>query len=327
MVYNQFNFKELKNLYFNMYRIRLVEEEIAIRYSEQEMRCPVHLSTGQESAAVGVTHCLKKSDTVYSSHRSHAHYLARNGNLKSMISEIYGKSTGCVGGRGGSMHLYDLSVNFMTSIPIIGSSIPLAVGNALSNKIKKNKNICVSFFGDAAIEEGVLHECMNLAATQNLKVLFVCENNQYSIFTHLNERQPKDRSIGKIALAHNIFSKTIDCSDVRKVISGTNSALNHINKYSAPYFLVLNTYRWKEHCGPMNDDHLDYRDKFENEKWMKKKCAIKLLDKILEKKRKSWVSEKGKIKKQIITEIEAAFKYAKKSKLPSSRSSWRHIYA
>ena len=183
-----------------------------------------------------------------------------------MISEIYGKSTGCVGGRGGSMHLYDLSVNFMTSIPIIGSSIPLAVGNALSNKIKKNKNICVSFFGDAAIEEGVLHECMNLAATQNLKVLFVCENNQYSIFTHLNERQPKDRSIGKIALAHNIFSKTIDCSDVRKVISGTNSALNHINKYSAPYFLVLNTYRWKEHCGPMNDDHLDYRDKFENEK-------------------------------------------------------------
>ena len=140
---NTLNKKDLKNLFFNMSRIRLVEEEIANRYSEQQMRCPVHLSIGQESAAVGVSHYLKKSAKVYSNHRCHAHYLAKGGNLKAMISEIYGKKTGCIGGRGGSMHLSDLSVNFMTSIPIIGSSIPLAVGNALAEKIK-NKNAIIS---------------------------------------------------------------------------------------------------------------------------------------------------------------------------------------
>ena len=326
-MYSKLGYKELKSLFFRMYRIRLVEEEIAKRYSEQEMRCPIHLSTGQESAAVGTIYCLKKNDTAYSSHRSHAHYLAKGGDLKSMISEIYGKSTGCVGGRGGSMHLYDLSVNFMTSIPIIGSSIPMAVGNALSNKIKNKKNICVSFFGDAAIEEGVLHESMNLASTQNLKVLFVCENNQYSIFTHLNARQPKNRNIEKIACAHDIIYKTIDCFDIRKVIDETKNALSYIKKNSAPYFLVLNTYRWKEHCGPMNDDHLEYRDELENKKWMKTKCSIKLLSKLLEKKNKNWSVEKIKIEKKINKEINDAFDYAKKSKLPSSKDSWRHIYA
>ena len=317
----------LKKLFFSMYRIRLVEEEIAKRYSEQEMRCPVHLSIGQESTAVGVSYCLKKSDKVYSSHRSHAHYLAKNGNLKSMISEIYGKSTGCIGGRGGSMHLSDLSVNFMASIPIIGSSIPLAVGNALSEKIKKKKNISVSFFGDAAIEEGILHECMNFASIKNLKVLFVCENNQYSIFTHLNERQPKKRNIEKIASAHSIASKTIAASDVTQIVNGTQEALKYIKKNSAPFFLVLDTYRWKEHCGPMNDDHLNYRDKSENDKWIKKKCAIKSLDNILIKKSKYWPSEKIKIEKQIKKEIIIAFNFALKSKLPSSKDSWRHVYA
>ena len=321
------NINDLKSLYFSMYRIRLVEEEIAKRYSEEEMRCPVHLSIGQESTAVGVTFCLKKEDKVYSSHRSHAHYLAKGGNLKSMISEMYGKSTGCIGGRGGSMHLSDLSVNFMTSIPIIGSSIPLAVGNALSMKINKKKNISVSFFGDAAIEEGVLHECMNFASIKNLKVLFVCENNQYSIFTHLNERQPKERNIEKIAYAHNIASKTIDSSDVSQIVNATQEALKYIKKNSAPFFLVLDTYRWKEHCGPMNDDHLNYRNKLENDKWMKKKCAIKALNNILIKNNKNWPSVKNKIENQIKKEIRTAFNFALKSKLASSRDSWKHIYA
>lgn len=327
MTKNTLNNKELKNLFFNMIRIRLVEEEIANRYSEQQMRCPVHLSIGQESAAVGVSYYLKKSAKVYSNHRCHAHYLAKGGNLKAMISEIYGKETGCIGGRGGSMHLSDLSVNFMTSIPIIGSSIPLAVGNALAEKIKNKDNISVCFFGDAAVEEGVLHECMNLASIKKLKVLFVCENNQYSIFTHLNQRQPKERKIEKISFAHNVASKSIDCSDIRKVVSGSHYALKYINKNAAPFFLVLNTYRWKEHCGPANDDHLNYRDKMENKKWMEQKCAIKSLDSLISKLDNKWKEEKVKMKNKIKKEINEAFKFAIKSKLPTKQDSWRHIYA
>ena len=124
-------------------------------------------------SAVGVSYNLKKSAKVYSNHRCHAHYLAKGGNLKAMISEIYGKNRVYIAGRGGSMHLSDLSVNFMTSIPIIGSSIPLAVGNALAEKIKNKDNISVCFFGDAAVEEGVLHECMNLASIKKLKEFYL----------------------------------------------------------------------------------------------------------------------------------------------------------
>jgi len=321
------NIKELNNLFYKMYRIRLVEEQISIRYVDQQMRCPVHLSIGQESAAVGVSECLKKNDKVYSNHRCHAHYLAKGGNLKSMISEIYGKANGCLGGRGGSMHLSDLAVNFMTSIPIIGSSIPLAVGNALSEKIKRRHNVSVCFFGDSAIEEGVLHECMNFASLKKLKVLFVCENNQYSIFTHLNQRQPNNRAIEKISLAHNIDYKTVDCFDVKKVKDEALNALNKIHNNHSPYFLVLNTYRWKEHCGPANDDNLDYRDKLENEKWIEKKCSIKALDKFLIKHDSKWLEKKAKYENLIKEEIEEAFVHAINSKLPSKKDSWKSIYA
>ena len=327
MISNDVDLKELKKLYYKMYRIRLVEEEISTKYVEQQMRCPVHLSIGQESSAVGVSHYLKKDDKVYSNHRCHAHYLAKGGDLKSMICEIYGKANGCLGGRGGSMHLSDLSVNFMTSIPIIGSSVPLAVGNALSEKLKKKNNVSVCFFGDAAIEEGVLHECMNFASLKKLKVLFVCENNQFSIFTHLNQRQPKNRSIEKIALAHNIAYKTVDCFDVKKVIDATSKSLKYIQNNSSPYFLVLNTYRWKEHCGPSNDDHLNYRDKVETERWIKKKCSIKALDSFLKKHDNNWLETKEKYDNIIREEIEQAFMDAINSKLPSKKDSWKFIYA
>ena len=270
---------------------------------------------------------LKEGDKVYSNHRCHAHYLAKGGDLKSMICEIYGKENGCLGGRGGSMHLSDLSVNFMTSIPIIGSSVPLAVGNALSEKLKKKNNVSVCFFGDAAIEEGVLHECMNFASLKNLKVLFVCENNRFSIYTHLNQRQPMNRSIEKIALAHNISYKTVDSFDVKKVIDATSKSMEHIQNNSSPYFLVLNTYRWKEHCGPSNDDHLNYRDKVETERWVKKRCSIKALDTFLKKHDDNWLKTKKKYDNIIREEIEQAFMDAINSKLPKKKDSWKFIYA
>ena len=164
------------DIYKNMLRIRLVEEEIAKRYSEQNMRCPVHLSIGQEAIASGVMYNLNKEDKIYSTHRCHAHYLAKGGDLNKMISELHGKASGCCGGRGGSMHLFDDQAGIMSSLPIVGSVIPLAVGNALTFKLKKEKLVSAVFFGDGAIEEGVYHESANFAKIQSLPVLFICEN-------------------------------------------------------------------------------------------------------------------------------------------------------
>ena len=142
------NDKKKLELYYDMLRIRMVEEKIAELYPEQEMRCPVHLSIGQEATAVGVCAHLEPSDVVLSAHRAHAHYLAKGGNLRSMIAELYGKKTGCAEGNGGSMHLVDLSAGFFAAVPIVGSTIPIATGVAWAFKMKNQDNLTVVFLGD-----------------------------------------------------------------------------------------------------------------------------------------------------------------------------------
>ena len=243
------NSKRLKKLFNEMLRIRMVEEEIARRYSEQEMRCPTHLYIGQEAIASGVSMNLTLSDKVVSNHRSHGHYLAKGGSLKRMIAEIYGKSTGCSRGRGGSQHLIDLSVNFCGAIPIVGETIPLAVGMAWAAKMKGKNSIAVAFFGDAAVEEGVLYESLNFAALKKLPVLFVCENNLYSILTPMSERQP-DREIYSFARSFNIPANKGDGNDVMAVDKLANGAVQHIRAGKGPGFFEFVTYPQKEPLRP-----------------------------------------------------------------------------
>ena len=156
--------KKIIDLYHKMLWIREVENMIANEYSNQEMRCPVHLSIGQEAIAVGVCENLKKSDQILSAHRSHAHYLAKGGSLDAMIGEIYGKKIGCADGKGGSMHLIDLNVGMIAAVPIVGSTLPIAVGASWANKIKNNNKITCVFFGEGATEEGVFQESLDFAS-------------------------------------------------------------------------------------------------------------------------------------------------------------------
>ncbi len=151
------------DLWREMLRVRLIEEAIVEHYPEQEMRCPTHLSIGQEAAAVGVCHALHKSDWVFSGHRNHAHYLAKGGDLNRMIAEIYGKVTGCCGGKGGSMHLTDQEAGFLGATPIVGSTVPIAAGAAFTSQLRKEKRVVVIFLGDGAMETGVVHETLNFA--------------------------------------------------------------------------------------------------------------------------------------------------------------------
>ena len=312
-------------LYACMQRIRLVEEAISTRYVEQEMRCPVHLSIGQEAAAAGVCLALETRDKVFSTHRSHAHYLSKGGDLRKMLAEIYGKATGCIGGRGGSMHIMDLDVNMVASIPIVGSCIPLAVGSALADSLDGRDNVSIAYLGDASVEEGVFHESANFAKLRDLPVLFVCENNLYSVYTQLHERQP-DRPITSLAEAHGIPTYHCDGNDVEEVYCSTLNALKNARSNKGPSFLLLDTYRWLEHCGPNFDNDIGYRTEAEFRIWKNRDPVILYKKNLL---KKGILTEEGNVelKCEIQKEITAAFDFAKNSPYPDHSTAINHVYA
>jgi pyruvate dehydrogenase E1 component alpha subunit len=312
-------------LYACMQRIRLVEEEISKRYVEQEMRCPVHLSIGQEAAAAGVCLALENRDKVFSTHRSHAHYLSKGGNLKKMLAEIYGKVTGCIGGRGGSMHIMDLDVNMVASIPIVGSCIPLAVGSALADSLDGQDNVSIAYLGDASVEEGVFYESANFAKLRDLPVLFVCENNLYSVYTHLHERQP-DRPITSVAEAHGIPTFHCDGNNVEEVYRLAVNAIENARLNRGPSFLLLDTYRWLEHCGPNFDNHIGYRTEAEFRIW-KNRDPVLLYQNNLLKRGIITEEDKVELKNKIQKEITVAFEFAKSSPYPEHSTARNHVYA
>ena len=261
----------MKNkLFESMLRIRLVEESIANKYSEQKMRCPTHLSIGQEAIAVGVCANLTSQDQVLSTHRAHAHYLAKGGCLNSMMAEIYGKASGCSKGMGGSMHLIDTSVGFMGSTAIVANTIPVAVGLALEKKLTRKKSIACVFFGDGATEEGAFYESVNFAIIHSFPILFICENNLYSVYSGLEVRQPVDRKIYKMVRAMGISAQHGNGNDVEEVARKVKHAKTMILKSGGPQFLEFDTYRWREHCGPNFDNNIGYREESEFLKWKKK---------------------------------------------------------
>ena len=313
------------HLFREMLFIRLVEEAISVHYSAQEMRCPVHLSIGQEAVAVGVCQALYATDTIFSTHRCHAHYLAKGGDLRRMLAEIYGKAAGCCGGRGGSMHLNDPSVGMMLSVPIVASCIPLAVGSALCAKLDRTQVLSVAFLGDGSVEEGVFHESANFASLNKLPVIFVCENNQYSVYTNLNDRQPL-RPLTALADAHQMKSFSADGNDVDAVLSRMSEASGIARSGNGPVFLVFDTYRSREHCGPNYDNHLGYRTESEVAAWDNNDPVQRL---------KLTLFNLGAINDESLAEmtdkfkgeIDAAIQFAMSAPLPLPSQIADHVYA
>ena len=314
--------KLIKNLYTKLFRIRKTELEIARKYPEQKIRCPVHLSIGQESIPVGVCENLFKSDSVVSSHRSHAHYLSKGGNLKKMIAEIYGKESGCALGRGGSMHLIDLNVNLFASVPIVGSTIPIGVGRAWANKLNNTKNVVVIFIGDGATEEGVFFESIDFAKLHNLRILFVCEDNQFSVYSGKEKRQSKFRDISKITKSFGLRTIYLKDHDLLEVYHSSRKLIKYIRNKSQPCLLKVDTFRELEHCGPFNDDHLKYRN-IKNIKYWKKNCQVDKYKKILRKKK---ILNLETLEKKIKNEILNAFAFAENSKFPKKNLLKKFIY-
>tara|TARA_X000001036_G_scaffold87795_1_gene79854 strand:- start:9379 stop:10350 length:972 start_codon:yes stop_codon:yes gene_type:complete len=313
-------------LYYEMLRIREIEKTIAEKYNEWEMRCPVHLSIGQEAVAVGVCQNLKKNDEIVTAHRCHAHYLAKGGSLKSMISELYGKETGCAKGLGGSMHLIDLRAGVSAAVPIVGSTIPIGTGIAWANKIKKSGKIVAIFFGDGATEEGVFFESLDFAALHRLPVLFVCENNEYSVYSHISKRQSKKRNITSISESLGVKSLKLNGNSIEEVFLKSKDIINKMRKDSKPYLIELKTFRAVEHCGPNNDDNLNYRTKNYLNYW-EQKCPISNYEKFLKRNKLLSNYQLLKIKENIKKQISSAFDFAKKSKFPKKKLLKKYIYA
>lgn len=310
---------ELLEMYDLMLRIRLVEERIAARYGEDKMKCPVHLSIGQEAAAVGVCSHLTKEDIALSTHRCHAHYLAKGGDLNRMIAEMYGKETGCAHGRGGSMHLIDTSCGFYGTSAIVCGSLPLPVGVAFAFKQRHEPNISVAFFGDAAAEPGVFHECLNFAAYHKLPVLFVCEDNDYSTMTRRYERQSVP--IAPRAAGYGMPGVQVDGNDLLKVYATAGEAVERARSGNGPTLLVLETYRHREHVE--HNTGIMKRPEEELLFWRQRDPVLRYREEILAYG-VSWHDLEA-IDAQVFHDVDDAFRFAEESPLPKISEIMRDI--
>lgn len=318
--------QELKELYRSALRIRLVEQKIASEYSQAAMRCPVHLSIGQEIASAIVGLNQQMNDTAVSTHRAHAHYLAKGGDLYRMVAEIYGKVTGCCKGRGGSMHLIDLSVGFLGSSAIVGNSIPIGVGSGFAHRLENTDSLSFVFLGDGAIEEGSFYESVNFAAVRDLPVVFVCENNLYSVYTDLGPRQPLGRNISEMVRAIGVRAHKIDVSNPIAAYKQVNGLIRASRKTGSPVFIEFLTYRWLEHCGPNDDDGLGYRPIGELQNWRANDPLNKLQD-LLESNYNFKPEDLAEISREISNEIKTVFERVKADRFPTIEECMSDVYA
>lgn len=268
-----------KQLLSVMLKIRKAEEKIVEVYARDgKMRTPTHLSIGQEAVAAGLALALLPEDQVFAGHRCHAAYLAKGGDFNAFFAELCGRATGISGGRAGSAHLTDAKAGIYAS-PILGGTIPIAAGAALAFQMDNKKSIAVSVFGDATVEEGVFAETVNFAVTKKLPVLFLCENNLYSTHSSLAVRQPPSPIYERVRMPE-FPTEHADGNDALKVYETLTTAIKYIRYCRMPYFVEFQTYRIREHVGPLHDYDRGYRTKEEVDAWIAK-CPIKRLSKIL----------------------------------------------
>lgn len=297
--------------YYRMVKIRKVEEAIAAEYKNQEMRCPVHLSIGQEAAAVGVSMNLNSNDVAFSTHRCHSHYLAKGGDLDAMVAELYGKRTGCSAGMGGSMHLVDVKMGMMGASAIVGGSIPLAVGAALMFSMSGKDHVAVAYFGDGAAEQGVFYESLNFAALKRLPVIFACENNFLATASPLVSRRAKDNIFAQ-GEAFGIPGAAVDGNDVFAVYEAARMAIQRARSGQGPSLIESRTFRVMKHVGVEEDCSSGVRTKRDLSEW-KNKCPIKRFETRCDLEELIASENRASIRHKVEEEIDHAFKFAKAS--------------
>ena len=308
-----------------MLEIRIVEEEIANLIKIGKIKAPCHLCIGQEAISVGILANATKNDLIFGNHRSHGHYIAVGGNIKKLFLEVLGHPEGCSKGMGGSMHLVDIKAGFIGSAPIVSGTIPLALGAALNSSLKNKKNITYVFFGDGACEEGVVHECFNLAKLYSLPIVFIIENNLFSSHLDLNFRQPSNK-MSRFGESNLIKSFTVDGNDVVKISKIINSQNEFLKNGQGPILIECITYRWLGHVGPNQDIDVGLlRNKKSLSNWKKRDPINRLYLSMLNKK---LISENqfNFLKNKIKNKIKRISKSSTQKKFYGTRSHEKFVY-
>jgi len=316
----------LLKLYFVMLRIRMVEEAIERDYHKDAMKSPVHLSIGQEASAAGCNLALHAGDLIYCSHRAHGHYLAKGGDLRAMMAELHCRETGCAKSLAGSMHLLDKKVGMEGSSAIVAGAIPIATGFALSQKLNKASRVSVAFFGDAATEEGVHWESLNFAILKKLPIIFVCENNFYSVCTPLDERQPHHVKIIDRVAHFGLPAQEVNGNDILAIYALMSRAVQRARDGEGPGYLVINSYRWRGHHGVGDDSATGYRPIQELSSWMAQD-PINVLTQALQKRKILTLAMDEDYKNKIQIEIEDSFEFALNSPHPAPALLFNTVYA
>jgi len=312
----------VRDLLRQMMRVRMFEDKCAELYTQEKIRGFLHLYDGEEAIATGIIPVLEPEDRIVATYREHGHALLRGIPMTTVMAEMYGKSNGCSGGRGGSMHLFDAKTNFYGGNAIVGGGLPLAVGLALADHMRGGKRVTACFFGEGAVAEGEFHESLNLAAIWTLPVLFVCENNRYAMGTAL-DRSESETDIHKKAAVFNIESEAVDGMDVVAVEAAALHAIHTIRETGKPYFLECRTFRFRPHS--MFDAQL-YREKAEIDEWRMKGPIVRF---------QSWLldsdlihqSDITKIETDIRAEIDEAVAFAEAGEWEPVQNLTRHVYA
>ena len=317
--------KDLITQLTSMIRIRQAEVRIAEMRRDGHIGGPVHLGAGQEAIAVGISSHLRKSDRVFSAHRSHAHLLALGTNVRKLFAELLGKSTGLTHGMGGSMHLWDQPNGFYGSVPIVAGTVPLAVGAGLAAKMQRSGDVAVAYFGDGAAEEGVVQESLNLASQLGIPILFVCENNFFSSHMHISQRQPI-HSVARFAEANNIDSEVVDGNNVAAVSEAAARLISQSRSKNIPGFLEVVTFRHYGHVDWREDIDVGVnRSASEVDKW-KSRDPINRLKHAIQKKKILADSDIESIYLNINSEIEEAWKLAVSDPYPAESELLRTVY-
>ena len=316
----------LLGLFRAMLRIRRIEEEVEAQYHLDQMKTPIHLVIGQEATSVGCCAALTHDDLVYSSHRTHGNYLAKGGDLKAMLSEMFCRANGCAGSRGGSMHLIDKAVGMAGTSAIVGGAVPIAVGAALAAQLQGRSRVTVVFIGDATTEEGVASESLNFAALRQLPVVFFCENNFYSVQSPLSTRQHPGREIHRWAATYGMPSVVVDGTNALAVYEASREAMMRAKAGGGPTFIEAPVYRFRAHGGAGDDSHTGYREVREREVW-EQVCPISRFRTFLRGAGMLAEEPEQRMDAEIRAEIADAFAFAVASPNPVEADLYRHVYA
>ncbi|MDX6593575.1 MAG: acetoin:2,6-dichlorophenolindophenol oxidoreductase subunit alpha [Gaiellales bacterium] len=311
----------LLSMYRSMVKIREVEQALVRLFAQGRMPGFIHSYIGEEATAVGVCSALRRDDYITSTHRGHGHILAKGGDLDRFMAEIYGRSTGYSGGKGGSMHIADLDLGILGANGIVGGGIPIAAGAACSARMAGSDRVAVSFFGDGASDIGVFHESLNLAAVWDLPVVFVCENNGYADFIATHEHQ-RVKNISDRAAAYGMPGEWFDGNDVLAAHEATIRAVERARAGAGPTLLEAKTYRWRGHY---EGDPQPYRTSDEVEKW-RERDPIPAFAGFLERNQIQTAEEAGTVRDEELERLERAIKFAEASPEPEPRDALRDTY-